>query len=133
MISRKATSCLVAALLVAVAAEASAQFGALENTTPEERAGIQTELMKAKLGLQPEQLSQVGALNLEYARKMEPVIHGSDGPFAKMRAAREIESQKEADLKKILSGDQFTLFLAGKEEMRQKFEQRMAEKTPGGG
>jgi len=40
-----------------------------------------------------------------------------------MRAARDVETAKEAELKQVLSPDQFQKFLASKEEMREKFEQ----------
>jgi hypothetical protein len=37
-----------------------------------------------------------------------------------MRDMREVEGQKEAELKGILTADQFTKFEAGKEEMMEK-------------
>ena len=120
------------ALFGAFAGPAGAQMlEKLKKTTPEQRAKIQTELMKAKLDLNPAQVGQVGALNLKYAQKMQPLIAGGSGPLMEMREMREINEQKEADLKKILTSDQFEKYLAAKEEMREKFEERIEKKMEG--
>jgi len=117
----------VAALLLAVPPVARAQMDKLASTTPQERAKMQTEFMKNRLDLTPEQLQRVGALNLKYAQRMDPVIKGSEGPLMKMRQMREINEAKVGELKGILS-PQFEKYLASKEEMREKFEQKMEEK-----
>lgn len=116
-------------LLIASAFSARAQLDKLTSTTPEERAKAQTDLMKAKLDLTPDQIGKVAELNLKYATKMEPIIKGSAGPFMKMREANEVSQAKEAELKQLLSPVQFEKFLAAKEEMREKFEERMEEKA----
>jgi hypothetical protein len=51
---------------------------------------------------------------------MEPIIKGDKLPLMKMKDMREVEGQKEAELKGILTADQFTKFEAGKEEMMEK-------------
>jgi hypothetical protein len=56
-------------------------------------------MMKAKLGLTDEQAPKIGAINLKYAEQMEPMIKGTEGPLMKMRAARNLEEQKEGELK----------------------------------
>ena len=40
-----------------------AQMDKLKQSTPQERAKIQTDMMKAKLGLSPDQLTKVAAIN----------------------------------------------------------------------
>ena len=57
------------ALLVGMP-QAFAQLDELKNTTPAERASLQTELMKSKLALTPEQTQAVADLNLKYANRM---------------------------------------------------------------
>ena len=113
----------VAVLLVA--AGASAQLDKLKGTTPAERAKAQTAMLKSRLGLTEEQTSKVAALNQKYAEKMEPVIKGSEGPLVKMRQAKGIEQEKEAELKHVLSPEQFEKFLAGKEQMREELAERI--------
>jgi Spy/CpxP family protein refolding chaperone len=121
----------VLALLAFGSAPALAQAvsPALAASTPVERAKIQTDFMKEKLALTAEQLPKVDALNLETAQKMEPVLKGSEGPLVKMRAAREIEQAKETALQGLLTPDQFQKFLASKEELKQKLEERLAQKA----
>jgi len=126
--SRFVTSTLasiVTALLLSVAPGALAQMDQLKNTTPEQRAKLQTDLMKSKLALTPEQTATIGAMNEKYAQRMEPIIKGSEGPFTKMRQMKQVSEAKEAELKTILSPDQFQKYLAEKEEMREQFEEKL--------
>jgi hypothetical protein len=122
-------------LLVAVATGSSVaaqEIGpALMKSTPAERAKVQTLLMKEKLHLTEQQLPKVEAINLQTAEKLEPVIKGNEGPLVKMRTARAAEQEKEAALKGVLTPEQFQAFLAAREELRQKVEQRLAEKKAG--
>lgn len=124
---------LLVALATASSASAQELGPALMKSTPAERAKIQTLLMKEKLKLTEQQLPKVEAINLQTAEKLEPVIKGSEGPLAKMRAVREAEQAKESELQAILTPSQFQQFLAMREEMRQKLEQRLAEKKGAGG
>ena len=104
---------------------AFAQLDKLRNTTPAERAGMQTEFMQSKLDLTADQKRAVTDLNLKYANKMEPVIKGSAGPMVRGRQMREINQEKEAELKGILSPQQWEKYQASREEMREKLEERM--------
>jgi len=111
--------------LLAGVPEAFAQMDKLRNTTPAERAGMQTEFMKSKLDLTPDQTRAVTDLNLKYATKMEPVIKGSSGPLVRMRQMREINGEKETELKGILTPKQWQKYEAARAEMREKFEERI--------
>jgi hypothetical protein len=117
--SSTARSLLVAACLLIAGTVFAGDLDALKDTTPAERAKAQTAMMKSKLGLTGEQLEKVEALNLKYAEKMEPVLKGTEGPFMKARDVRNVEQEKEDELKALLSPDQFQKFVAGKEEMRE--------------
>jgi len=123
----------LAVLLLASALTASAQLDKFKNTTPEERAQMQTVFMQSKLDLTTEQMPKVADINLRYAQKMDPIIKGSSGSFAKMRQMKEVNGEKEAELKQVLSADQFQKYLTSKEEMRAKLEEKLAEKAKGGG
>jgi len=118
-------------LALPIVAAAQDPSAALAKSTPEERAAFQTEYMKTKLALADEQAPKVQSINLDAAQKMEPVIKGTDGPLVKLRQARAIEAEKEAALQGVLTPDQFQKFLAMKDELRQKLEQKMAEKATG--
>jgi hypothetical protein len=94
---------------------------------------VQTLMMKEKLGLTQQQVPAVKEINLEAATQMQPVITGSEGKLMKMRRAKEIESQRDAQLQGVLLPPQYQQWLAQKEEMRQKVEQKLMEKRAGGG
>lgn len=126
-------SLLVVTVLLGAAPLARADMmDNLKKTTPKERATIQTGFLKSKLGLSPEETAKVEAINLKYAEKAEPVIQGSEGPFAKMRQMKEIQSEKDAEMQATLSPAQFQAYEAAKDEMKQKFEEAVAKKMQGG-
>lgn len=129
---------LLPALLLALALPpgAFAQAGlppAVANSTPAERAKIQTALMKEKLALTPEQLPRVEAINLDTAQKMDPVLKGSERPLQKARAARQIEQDKDTKLQGVLTPAQFQTWQASQAEMKQELEQKLIEKRATGG
>jgi hypothetical protein len=129
---RRIRSILVVAgaLLVGTAAVARADLmSTLAKTTPQERAGIQTAFLEKKLGLSPEETQKVGAINLEYAEKSEPVIKGDDGMFAKAREMKAIQAEKDAALKTALSPQQYQAYDAAKDELKQKFEEAVEKKV----
>lgn len=133
---RRAALGLLALALWLAPALASAQLQLppeLANSTPQERAKVQTLVMKEKLALTPEQLPKVESINLDAAQKMEPVLKGSEGPIVKMRTTRQVEQAKEAALQGVLTPQQFQQYLAGREEMKQKVEQKLMEKRAQGG
>jgi hypothetical protein len=117
----------IAALLIGLGAPASAQLAALKNTTPQQRATVLTKLMQKRLGLSGSTLEQVSKINLEYANKAQPILQAADRPFEEMREMRDLDEQKDAALKNVLSPTQFQQYQAGKAELRQKFEQRIME------
>ena len=120
---------LVAAmsLLIVVAAGAQTEMEKLKSSTPEERARLQTEMMKAKLGLTTDQTPKVAAINQKYAQRMEPIIKSQEGPLMRLRQMREVGQAKEAELKGVLSPEQFQKYLAEKQEMREKFEDKLIQ------
>jgi hypothetical protein len=106
---------------------AFAQLDALKNTTPAERASLQTELMKSRLALTPEQTRAVAELNLKYANRMEPIIKGSSNSLTKMFQMRKINNEKETELKRMLSPQQWEKFEASRDEMRETFEKEIGK------
>jgi len=121
---------LALALCAAAPAFAQSQMDKLKNTTPEERATAQTEMMKTKLSLTPEQTPKIADINLKYAKEMDPILKSSERPFRKAREIRDINGRKEAELKQVFTPEQFQKYLADKEAMRDQFEKKMEKKAP---
>src|SRR5262245_19501800 len=107
----------IAAVLLAATTTLAADPATLKGTTPTQRATALTAAMKTKLALTDEQMPKIAALNQKYAEKMEPIINGNGGPLEKMREGRQLQEAKEAELKELLSPEQFQKFLAMKAEM----------------
>jgi len=106
---------------VALAFHTQAQDMAdIKNKTPEQRAQLQTSLMKSKLQLDAGQIVKAQAINLKYAQKMEPVIKGNDGKLKKYRVAMSIMKDKDAEFKKILSAEQYKHYQDFEEELKKK-------------
>jgi len=114
--------------LLSIAGRAQDGLAELKRTTPEERTRLLTDMMRARLSLSEAQVTQVREINLKYAKEMQPVLESSDRPFKEVWELRKINEGKEAELKKVLSPKQFDEYLAAKEEIRQKLEQRLLEK-----
>jgi hypothetical protein len=85
--------------------------------------------MKSMLILTPEQTQPVADLNLKYANRMEPIIKGSSSSLTKMFEMRKINNEKETELKRILSLQQWEKFDASRDEMRQQFEDRIGKRA----
>lgn len=89
------------------------------NKTPEERAKFQTEWMNENLSLSKDQLTAVDSLNLVYANKMESVKE-IKGRFNQLKQARDLSQEKEKELQKILTADQFKTWQDKKSELQTK-------------
>ena len=123
-------SCVAAALALAAAAFAQ-ERPTLANSTPEQRAKMQTEFMTSKLDLATDQVAKVQGINLKYAEKMEPVLKGTEDQVQKVRASSEMSRNKDVELKQVLSDEQYKHYLASKEEMRAHAEQRLEDRASG--
>ena len=117
---------VVASLLIA-ARVLVADIDALKDTTPEERAEAQTLMMKENLGLSDAKVEKVQAINLKYAKVMDPTIQGSEGPMGKRGVASNRQLQKEGELKAVLSADEYEKYLASKPKIRDHIVERIFE------
>jgi len=120
-------------LLCSNAASAQGQIEAIAKTSPEQRAKVQTGLMKEKLALTAEQLPKVAAINLATAQTMQPVLESTEGPMIRMRKAKSNEEERDAALQQVLTPPQYQQWLAAKEEIKQKAEQTLIEKRQSDG
>ncbi len=127
MRSSLARVCFVVASLLIATRVLAADIDALKGTTPEERAEAQTLMMKEELGLDAAAVDKVRAINLEYAKKMDPTIQGPDGPLLKSREAFNLQEQKEGELKAVLTPEQFQKYRTSKLEMKDHIVQRVFE------
>jgi hypothetical protein len=100
----------------------------VKNSTPEQRAKMQTTMMATKLSLDSATRLKVYDANLKAAQKMDPVIKGDGRGLAKMRKMKSIEEQKDKDMKAALSPDQYKQYETMKEEIKEKMKEKMEER-----
>jgi len=99
----------------------SAQVKGKETRSPEEMAQRQTEKMKLELQLTDAQVAQVQQINLKYAMASEQMRKAGGTPEA-MKEQRKTEShQKDAELKSVLTPEQYA-------KLEQIREERKAQK-----
>ncbi|MCC6937639.1 MAG: hypothetical protein IT226_05400 [Flavobacteriales bacterium] len=127
---------IIAALTILTSA-AYAQDKEKPQRTPAERAQIRTERMTKDLGLTPEQITKVEAINRKYAEQAEGMRTARDqeaGPARK--AAQEkrkaMRDAHEAEMKAVLSTEQFATWKKQQEEMKAKHMDGRSGKGPRG-
>lgn len=102
----------------------SAQQRSLQDSTPEQRAKMQTEWMKTKLGLNSFQVTKAYALNFLYAQKNEPILKSSEGKLAKFKKLRPLQKEKDLALGKILNTEQYKKYQELKDQLIQNLKDK---------
>lgn len=114
------TSCFILLMVQSASAQNMAQ--SLKDKTPEQRAQMQTNMMKAKLKLDSAQVLKVQGINLKYAQKLDPVIKGDGGKLSKFRQLKSIQKDKEKELKVVFTANQFKEYQQLQAEMKEKLK-----------
>jgi len=119
---QKKTHLFLATALLSLALGVKAQT-ADSTRTPEGRAAELTRKMQTTLALTDDQVPQVQTINLKYAQKNQQIWSGADGRFAKVRALRSSQKDKDKEMKTILDKDQYKKY----EEMQQQMKDKARE------
>lgn len=115
---------LIAAFICLACTVLSAQKNKLKDSTPEQRAKMQTEWMTTKLNLNASQTQQISALNLQYARKNEPIIQSNSSKLSKFRKLKALQKEKSNMLSQILSEEQYKKYEDIKDHMIQNIKNK---------
>ena len=86
--------------------------------TPEERAKKQTEQIKEATGIDAAAATKVEAILLKYAKEMATLREKTPDREARREPQKALNDKQDAELKKILSADQFAKWTAKQEEAR---------------
>lgn len=122
--TRKQICLIVAAVTCMAFTHLTAQSKSLKNSTPEQRAKMQTEWMKTKLALNSTQIQQVYDLNLEYARKNDPILQSNEGKLAKFKKLKALQKEKSSVLSKVLNDEQYKKYQELKDQLVQNFKNK---------
>ncbi|TKG93446.1 DUF4890 domain-containing protein [Puteibacter caeruleilacunae] len=92
---------------------------------PKERAQKSTKAMIEKLSLNKEQGEKIGEINLKYAEKMQEIFKKGKGNRDQMRSSMQtMRKDQEAEIKKVLTEEQYKKYQAWQKERRQQQGQR---------
>lgn len=113
-------------------ATASAQPRPDEGRTPEERADNQTKRLTKHLALSADQTEKVHAIVLERTTKMEALRNEAKAEKGKKKSELQaIEAAEEAQMKQVLTPEQFDKYIKHREEMKKKMQQKRQQKRNG--
>jgi hypothetical protein len=122
---------LVPALLVVFvlgSADTIAQEQDKEPMPPDERAAKLTDWMKTNLQLTAEQEKPAQEINLKYAIKTEELRNTDEARKEKFKMLKGYNEEKDQELKKLFTEEQFKLYLVKKEEVKEEFKAKAKEK-----
>lgn len=97
------------------------------DSTPEQRAQKITAWMKSELNLTPDQEPVVQNINLKYAIQNESLKTSGGGKMAKYKKYKSGQEAKEAELKQVLTQEQFNVYLDKKDDLQEKMKDEWRE------
>ncbi|MGQ7854381.1 hypothetical protein ACUN24_09040 [Pedobacter sp. WC2501] len=125
----KITNFYIALLILSVSGLTSAfaqnKANDLKHKTPEERAKFQTEIMRTKLNLNAEQQSKIEVINLNYAKKLEPIIKSSDRKITRFKKAMSLQKAKDEELKKVFTAVQYQQYEKFQKALKSTLKNKM--------
>jgi hypothetical protein len=119
---------LCLALVIFLPAPSMAQMGDFKNTTPQERADKMTSAMQSDLSLDEATTKAVAEINLKYAKEAQTVMDSSGTQFGKAMTFKKNEAAKDAEMKAVLSPEQYSKYEEKKSAMRETMKQKFMEK-----
>ena len=87
-------------------------------------------MMQNQLSLTPDQTPKITEINLKYTKQMETIMTDKEKPN-KMEAMKEMSEHREADLKRVLTAEQFQKFHTAEQQRRDMMQKRMQSKQQG--
>ena len=92
--------------------------GGRGNFTPEDMAKRQTEMVKEAAGLDDATTKKVEVIMLKYAKKMSEMRQAGQPGEGMREQFQKIREEQNAELKTVLTEEQFAKYQAKQEEMR---------------
>lgn len=100
----------------------------MSDSTPEERAQMQTNYMKESLTLTNEQVPRIEEINLKYSRKMQDAYNSGGGKLQRLKKMKSISQEKDKEMKGALNPTQYATYEKNKEAMKDKMRERAKER-----
>lgn len=96
------------------------------NLTEEQKEEVKKNLeaYAVALHLSEEQKPQFEEITMKYAKQMKAVKDSGGSRMSKYRKVTSIRKNKDAEMKRLLSKDQYKVYLEKQEEMQKKMRER---------
>jgi len=97
-----------------------------EGITYEQKAQMKATLKQSfqKLNLTAEQKPLFEEITKKHGAQMINLKESSKGRFAKLRMLRDIQNNKNKEMRSLLSPEQYKIYEASQKEMREKMKQK---------
>jgi len=97
-----------------------------DNLADEQKEEIKKNLEEfaAALDLSDDQRPKFEAMTKKYAEQMQTVKNGDGRKLQKYKKVKSIRKNKDAEMKALLSKDQYKIYLEKQDEMKTKMKQR---------
>lgn len=116
---------LTTALLVVLSCNLMAQgIEQLKKYSAKERALILTDTMRFYLKPDFSQTKKIYETNLKYAYKVDTILKSQDSKYTKYTQAKALDQQKDSELQRILSFEQFRVYLEIKKKMVEQYKKK---------
>jgi hypothetical protein len=87
-----------------------------------------TDSMTVRLGLTPDQIPKVKAINEEFAAKAADAKSSDAGKLGKLKKVKSAGKGRNEALKEVLTADQYKLMLEQQKEMKEEMKEKRKEK-----
>lgn len=126
---KKRCTILFTLMLAVLAPNAAlAQLDQFRNSTPEERADIQTNWMKETLELNESTTTAVADINLKYAVELQKELANGKSKMGAMRTLRKASAEKDKELESILSPDEYSRYEDNKSKLRSVMQSELKKR-----
>lgn len=110
--------------------QASAQKDSTAHS-PEARAKTVTDKMKTELTLSDDQYTKAYDINLKYAQKNKEALKGEGTRMSKLKAVKAENTEKNKELKAVLTEEQFTKYKSMQKEMKADMKEAYKNRKSG--
>ena len=118
---------IVLACVFTMAKTQNSQVPPDQMQSPDARASKMTEWMKTNLNLNANQVSKVQEVNMKYAFRMDSLKKSINEIPDRSVGIKSEDDAKDAELKAILTDQQFKTYLEKKKEIKEKYKDKTQE------
>jgi hypothetical protein len=102
-------------------------IGYAQEKTPEEKATALTKDMKSKIGFNDDAYTKIYPINLHFLKETD-ILKKEESKAEKFKKLKQLDEDRDTELKKILTEEEFKKFKDYKTKNRKKFKDNYRER-----